>query len=205
MGTRERRLREKDERRRQILETARQLFWKKGFNGTTMPEIADAVELAPGTLYLYFPSKDALYIELLCECYDDLIERLRKAAGKSARPRRQAETLVDTFMSFARDCPQCFDVIFFVLQRDVGGPHEAIVDKEQLKRLDEKETTCKKAAADVLARAFPGAPPQKIRLDGEAVWSMLAGVVFFWRKDSGREFAAVAGEAKRIILAALFP
>jgi AcrR family transcriptional regulator len=205
LGTRERRLREKDSRRREILETARSLFWKKGFTATTMPDIARAVELAPGTLYLYFPGKDALYIELLLECYADFLARLRAAAAKSAEPRRQAEMLVDTFMSFARDCPQCFDVIFFVMQRDIGGPHQARVDKELARRLDAMESACKQAAAAVLARAVGRRSPEKMRLTVEAVWSMLAGVVFFWRKDPEREFAAVASEAKRIVLAALFP
>ena len=205
MGTRERRLREKADRRRQILRAARPLFWEKGFTRTTMPEVAHAAELAPGTLYLYFPSKDALYIELLLECYDDLIGRLRKAAAAKRSPRAAASALVDAFMSFARDCPQCFDIIFFVMQRDIGGPHQAAVDAELLERLEAAETACKNVAAGVLARAAAPRVRTKMRPTVDAVWSMLAGVVFFWRRDPDRKFADVALEAKRIVLNALFP
>ncbi len=42
MGTQERRERERSERREEILQTARELFWSRGYNRTTMPEIARA-------------------------------------------------------------------------------------------------------------------------------------------------------------------
>jgi ACR3 family arsenite efflux pump ArsB len=50
-----------------------------------------------------------------------------------------------------------------------------------------------KAADDVLAKAAGKASPEKLRMTVQAVWSMLAGVVFFWRRDSGEAFAAVIG------------
>ncbi len=199
MGTRERRRREKEDRRRRILETARRIFWKKGFSGTTMPEIARAAELAPGTLYLYFPGKESLYAELLVEGYDRLIARLRKAVVKGAPPRRQAEALIDTFLGFARECPRCFDIIFFLLQREGSS-----LDAEQASRIRSREDLAKGIAAEVLAAAGLR-HPEKRKLLVEAVWSMLAGVVFFWRRDPGKEFAAVTAEARRVILEAVFP
>lgn len=205
MGTRERRQRERDERRQEIIAAARSLFWKKGFAGTTMPEIAAAAELAPGTLYLYFPSKDALYVELLLECYDQLIASLKAAAGRHSAPRRQAEALVDAFLGFARECPQCFDIIFFVLQREMGGPRQGWMDKEQLGQLQAREAASRQVAADVLAGAVQRPVPERLRLTVEAIWSMLAGVVFFWRTNPDKEFNAVATEARRIVLGALFP
>jgi AcrR family transcriptional regulator len=205
MGTRERRQRERGERRQEIIAAARSIFWKKGFAGTTMPEIAAAAELAPGTLYLYFPSKDALYVELLLECYDQLNARLKAAAGRPTAPRRQAEALVDAFLGFARECPQCFDIIFFVLQREMGGPRQAWMDKPQQEQLKVREEAGRQVAAEILAQAFPRGSGERHRVTVEAVWSMLAGVVFFWRTNPDREFNAVAAEARHIVLGALFP
>jgi AcrR family transcriptional regulator len=200
MGTAERRDREKEARRESILAAARELFWERGFAATTMPLIAEAAELAPGTLYLYFPSKDALYVELLFECYDDLIERLRSAGASKRSPRSRAGALIDAFVGFARDCPQCLDIIFFVLQREMGSSRQAWLDAEQLRRLEAKEATCKKAAADILS----GMTGKRRAATVEAVWSMLTGVVFFWRSGPADAFEEVSGEARRIILAALF-
>ena len=67
MGTTERRQREKEQRRMEILSSAREIFFAKGLEGSTMDEIADKAELSKGTLYLYFKSKDELYVSLLSE------------------------------------------------------------------------------------------------------------------------------------------
>ena len=91
MGTTERRQREAQQRRQDILKAAQKVFWEKGFSGTTMPQVAAEAELAPGTLYLYFPSKDALYVELLVEGYDVLKERLQSQLQSTvAAPERAA-------------------------------------------------------------------------------------------------------------------
>ena len=203
MGTAERREREKTERRRNILTAARKLFWKNGFASTTVPAIAAAAELAPGTLYLYFPSKEALYVELLIEGYVPLLESLRAAAASDPDPRKQAEALVDAFTGFARQSPEYFDIIFFVLQRDAVGPHDTISDRDQIRRLTAQEEACKQAAADVLRRLRPDLHADRLQLILEAVWSMLVGVVFYFRRDGRERFQAVAEEAKRMILAAV--
>ncbi|HUU21643.1 MAG TPA: helix-turn-helix domain-containing protein, partial [Phycisphaerae bacterium] len=121
MGTTERRQREAEQRRRSILEAARRLFWRQGYAGATMPGIAAEAELAPGTLYLYFQGKDALYVELLIEGYELLLERLKEQAGVDAPPAEQGGRLVEAFIQFARDYPEYFGIIFFLIQRETSG------------------------------------------------------------------------------------
>ena len=118
MGTRQRRDREAKRRRQSILDAARDVFFKHGYAAATIPKVAAAAELAPGTLYLYFPSKDALYAELLAEGYETLHQRLAQSVRPGAPPRRQAEALIDAFFDFARQNPEYFDIVFFVLQRE---------------------------------------------------------------------------------------
>ncbi len=203
MGTQERRAREREARGRQILATARQLFWQQGFGRTTMPEIARATELAPGTLYLYFPSKDALYIELLIEGYTKLLADLKAASRWPGSPDRQAAALIEAFLHFARTEPQYFDIIFFLLQHEVGGPKQAL-QPDQLERLRMAEAACKAVAAEVL-RQMPGARSEAaLQLTVDAVWSMLVGVVFFWRRDGEPTFRRVAARARTLVLQALF-
>lgn len=64
MGVVERRAREKEMRRAQIMDAAREVFAANGFGRATMEQIADKAELSPGTLYLYFKSKYELYASL---------------------------------------------------------------------------------------------------------------------------------------------
>lgn len=64
MGIQERKERERERRRQQIMVAAKRVFLSKGFNKTTMEDIAKDAELSPGTLYLYFKNKDELYASL---------------------------------------------------------------------------------------------------------------------------------------------
>jgi AcrR family transcriptional regulator len=201
MGTRARREREQKQRRQSILDAAREVFWKNGYATATIPQVAAAAELAPGTIYLYFPGKDALYAELLCEGYERLHHRLIDSLQPSARPRRQAERLVDAFIKFAAENPEYFDIIFFVLQRE-GSDREGRLDSGQLRRLKTLEKRCQAVAGQVLGRASLG-EGKAAQATLDAVWSMLAGVIFYFRKDPS--FGAVAARASRLLLTAIFP
>ena len=81
MGIKDRKRREKEMRRRQIQNAAKELFIHKGFHSTTMEEIAQKAELSPGTLYLYFKNKGELYFSLnllTLQCLFDQVEKVYK-------------------------------------------------------------------------------------------------------------------------------
>src|SRR5512134_341102 len=54
-----------EERRTAILEAALRVWAKRGFDGTSVAEVAREAGLTKGTLYLYFPSKQSLLVEVL--------------------------------------------------------------------------------------------------------------------------------------------
>ena len=64
MGIQERKERERERRRQQIIVATKKVFSEKGFNKATMDDIAGEAELSPGTLYLYFKNKEELYASL---------------------------------------------------------------------------------------------------------------------------------------------
>jgi len=64
MGIQERKERERERRRQQIIVAAKRVFTVKGFSRATMEDIAKEAELSPGTLYLYFKNKEELYASL---------------------------------------------------------------------------------------------------------------------------------------------
>ena len=63
-----------DERRREILEAASKLFRERGFESTTVQSVAAEAGLAAGTVYLYFPSKEAIVAALQEDFEAGLIE-----------------------------------------------------------------------------------------------------------------------------------
>ncbi|MCG6906138.1 MAG: TetR/AcrR family transcriptional regulator; helix-turn-helix transcriptional regulator [Desulfobacteraceae bacterium] len=84
MGIQERKERERERRRQQIIVAAKRVFSEKGFSRATMEDIAKAAELSPGTLYLYFKNKDELYASLSIRILHYLLIRLEHVAKEAS-------------------------------------------------------------------------------------------------------------------------
>lgn len=80
-----------DVRRQQLLEVARRLFAFRGFEPTTMDDIAEAAGVTKPLLYQHFASKRALYLELLEEVAHSMLEALGRAVAVAQGPRQQVE------------------------------------------------------------------------------------------------------------------
>ena len=81
MGIQERKEREKQLRWELIQNAAKELFIVKGFNSTTMEDIAQKAELSVATIYQYFKNKEELYSSLnlfALQCLFDEIEKIYK-------------------------------------------------------------------------------------------------------------------------------
>lgn len=74
-GRTERATRKRQDRRKAILNAARRVFADKGFHGTHVSDIIEAANIARGTFYLYFESKNAIFLELL----EGLIAEVRES------------------------------------------------------------------------------------------------------------------------------
>jgi AcrR family transcriptional regulator len=96
MGIQERKEREKERRRQQIIVAAKRVFSEKGFSKATMEDIAQQAELSPGTLYLYFKNKEELYASLSLRILQYLhirVEHVNKELGKD--PIEKIKALTD--------------------------------------------------------------------------------------------------------------
>ncbi len=76
MGVQERRAREKASIREEILDAARALFVKEGYEHVSMRKIAEKVEYAPGTIYLYFQDKAEILERICDETFSKLAQRI---------------------------------------------------------------------------------------------------------------------------------
>lgn len=67
MGTKERRQRELEDRRRVILEKSRDLFFERGYESVSVQDICDAVEYGRSAVYGLFSSKEEIYAHIYVE------------------------------------------------------------------------------------------------------------------------------------------
>ncbi len=94
MGIQERKQRERERRRQQIIVAAKRVFSEKGFSKSTMEDIAREAELSPGTLYLYFKNKDDLYASLSLRILQYLNIRLEDVKKKKdIDPRKKIDAI----------------------------------------------------------------------------------------------------------------
>jgi AcrR family transcriptional regulator len=114
MGIHERKEREKEQRRDDILEAAKKVFFEKGLSAATMDEIAEAVELSKGTLYLYFSSKEDLYLAVMMHGLRLLTEMFREVAEHPAPTLQKLVGFGDAYAKFSRDHNNYFRMFLFL-------------------------------------------------------------------------------------------
>jgi AcrR family transcriptional regulator len=99
-------------RRRQLLDVALERFAAAGFHVTSMDDIAEAAGVTKPVLYQHFRSKRKLYLELLDDVGGQLMEAIAKATAGATGPRKQVEAGFAAYVTFMRDRPQAFPLLF---------------------------------------------------------------------------------------------
>ncbi|MFC1877219.1 TetR/AcrR family transcriptional regulator [Thermodesulfobacteriota bacterium] len=109
MSIQERKEREKERRRQQILVAAKKLFSVKGFTRATMENIAEEAELSPGTLYNYFKNKEELFASLTLRILQFLNLRVEQVLKNgNANRGQQMENLAEALYDVYKFDPQTF-------------------------------------------------------------------------------------------------
>lgn len=114
MGTKERRQRERSARREQILEAAKEVFGESGFLNATIEGVAQRAELAVGTLYRYFQSKEELYVSILFEAMALFHEHIEMVRASDKSPDEQLRDIWDFFYDFYIEQPEFYKAFMFL-------------------------------------------------------------------------------------------
>jgi AcrR family transcriptional regulator len=89
-----------EEKRERILKAALALFLRRGFDATTMDDVAAKAQIAKGTLYLHFKDKADLYASILEEKINALSQALNGIAASDATPTAKLETIIRRNLEF---------------------------------------------------------------------------------------------------------
>jgi len=81
MGIAERKEREKERRRQEIIDAAEKVFFRTGFDQSSMDQVAEEAELSKGTIYLYFKSKEDLHWAIAARGMEILKESIRRSVA----------------------------------------------------------------------------------------------------------------------------
>ncbi|MFA5906137.1 MAG: TetR/AcrR family transcriptional regulator [Desulfobacula sp.] len=115
MGTQERKALEKQLRRSQILDAARQLLFSSGIDSISISRISDKAELGVGTIYFYFKSKEEIFAALQEEGLDLLYSKILKAVKNDTAPENQLAGIAKVYYRFSEENKNYFDIINYFL------------------------------------------------------------------------------------------
>ncbi len=103
MSPQEKRKKEKENKRNNILKAARKLFFDNGFKAVTVDNIAAKAAVSKGSIYLYFDSKEEIYAQVLVadniERHKELLEFNTKEAPAEELLFQYAQHYVDDFFN----------------------------------------------------------------------------------------------------------
>jgi len=102
---------EKQARKRDILEAAARLFAMHGFHDVKVDDIAEAVGLSKGTIYLYFENKDNLFFSMLSERLEALDQKLSQALHVEDHFLKQLRQFVLTYLGFFRENESFYKIV----------------------------------------------------------------------------------------------
>ena len=115
MGLKERRKREKEERRNQILDAARNLLFDKGLHATSINQIAKQAELGVGTIYFYYKSKEEIFADLQEEGLEILFARILKTSNRDLSPDKKLGEIGFQYIRFSEENRDYYDIINYFL------------------------------------------------------------------------------------------
>lgn len=137
MGIAERKAREKLIRHQQILDAAYEVFNEVGFLAATMDQIAERAELAKGTIYIYFKSKEEVYFSLLVNGLDILIRLFKEMEKRNPPTDQLLEESARTLFRFYREHTSYFRIFMVMQQEDM----QAKLSPELSQRINAQATS----------------------------------------------------------------
>jgi AcrR family transcriptional regulator len=178
MGIRERKEREKERRRQQIMVAAKRVFSEKGFNKATMEDIATEAELSPGTLYLYFKNKEELYASLSLRILQYLLIRVEHVDSEiTESPEKKVRNLMEAMYDVYEFDPLIIINMFHLQSSDtLKNLSEELMG--EIKSLSQKSVAsiAKIFEAGITAGVFVNRHPVAL---ADIFWSLFSGVVLW--------------------------
>jgi AcrR family transcriptional regulator len=179
-------------RRAQLLESALEVFVAQGYHAAAMDDIAERAGVSKPVLYQHFPGKLELYLALLDQSCDTIVERCREALASTDDNKLRVEATMHVFYDYVANAHGAFRLVF---ESDLTN------EPAVRERVDRVTRDCAEAITEVI-HADTGLPAEQSRLLSVSLVGMAQVSARFWldSKDEIDQHAAaslIAGLAWR--------
>jgi AcrR family transcriptional regulator len=129
------------ERRRQLLDAALELFVTRGYHAAAMDEIAERAGVSKPVLYQHFPGKLELYLALLDESVDTLVDKVRDALKSNQENKQRVAATFGAYFEYVGGQGQAYRLVF---ESDLGN------EPAVRARLDRGQSECAAMVSQVV-------------------------------------------------------
>ncbi len=158
--------------RRRILEVSQRLFASQGFDAVTTRDIALEAEIAAGTVFNYFPSKEAIVASLMGEALDSVNEEFEQKPPEAASFEEALFALVAAGLRKLRPLRKQVTAVLSTLLHPLVHANE---EEEQRERVSHLEAVARLGRK----HGFHELSASALNL----YWSLYTGLLLFWAND----------------------
>lgn len=173
MGIKERRARQKTLLRQEILDAARELLIRDGYENLSMRRVAERIDYSPTAIYLHFKDKQELVSSLCQETFAKLVRELETLPKEYDDPIVQLRKGMERYIDFGLKHPDHYLPTFVLPTPDLAEGREAAVhspDSNGMRALDYlRDCIARGVRAKKLRRVDPD-------LAARATWAALHGI-----------------------------
>ncbi|ROR92388.1 TetR/AcrR family transcriptional regulator [Nocardioides aurantiacus] len=162
-------------RRAQLLTAAREVFVAQGYHAAAMDDIAERAGVSKPVLYQHFPGKLDLYLALLDESCDAMIDAARAALESTDDNKQRVTATMHAFYQYVAGAEGAFRLVF---ESDLTN------EPAVRARVDRVTTECAKLIAHVI-RDDTGLPAEQSQLLAVSLVGMGQVSARFWLQETG--------------------
>jgi AcrR family transcriptional regulator len=164
-------------RRAQLLDAALEVFVAQGYHSAAMDDIADRAGVSKPVLYQHFPSKLDLYLALLDQTCDTVIDAVRQALESSPDHNKQrVQATMDVFYAYVANAGGAFRLVF---------ESDLVNEPAVRERVDRVTNECADSIAGVI-HDDTGLPSEESQLLAVSLVGMAQVSARFWLAKEGR-------------------
>jgi AcrR family transcriptional regulator len=143
MGIIERKQKEKESLRQEIMDAARELFVEKGYENVSMRKIAERIDYSPTTIYLYFDDKADLMTQICERTFAKLAHNIKSINKKIDDPVEALRAGMTEYINFGLRYPSDYLLLFNTIVTDAPSvPFDESNGKLAFETLREAVTAC---------------------------------------------------------------
>ena len=162
-------------RRAQLLESALEVFVAQGYHAAAMDDIAERAGVSKPVLYQHFPGKLELYLALLDQSCDTIIDATRVALESTDDNKQRVAATMQVFYDYVANAQGAFRLVF---ESDLTN------EPAVRERVERVTTECSAKIAEVISEDT-GLPDEQSRLLAVSLVGMAQVSARYWLADQG--------------------